>query len=186
MQHGEEKVSKDIQSDEVKKLITLGQEKGFLTYDDVNEMLPSEIVSSDQIEEIFTLFGEKNIDIIDTDKGDKIVLKKAVDEIAEAKEEEEEELLALLPIVSKTGDPVKMYLREMGLVSLLNREEEVEIAKKIEEGEKEIQDAVFSIQCTTKDIIRMGQELKSGDLRIKTVVDSLEDEDGFVEEDIHS
>jgi RNA polymerase primary sigma factor len=186
MQHGEEKVSKDIQSDEVKKLITLGQEKGFLTYDDVNEMLPSEIVSSDQIEEIFTLFGEKNIDIIDTDKGDKIVLKKAVDEIAEAKEDEEEELLALLPIVSKTGDPVKMYLREMGLVSLLNREEEVEIAKKIEEGEKEIQDAVFSIQCTTKDIIRMGQELKNGDLRIKTVVDSLEDEDGFVEEDIHS
>ncbi len=185
-QASEGKTAKDIQSDEVKKLISLGQEKGFLTYDDVNEMLPSDIVSSDQIEEIFTLFGEKNIDIIDTDKGDKIVLKKTVDEMAEAKEEEEEELLALLPIVSKTGDPVKMYLREMGLVSLLNREEEVEIAKKIEEGEREIQDAVFSIQCTTKDIIRMGQELKSGDLRIKTVVDSLEDEDGFVEEDIHS
>ncbi|HOD36662.1 MAG TPA: RNA polymerase sigma factor RpoD [Syntrophales bacterium] len=184
---GEGKITKEIQSDEVKKLISLGEEKGFLTYDDVNEMLPSEIVSSDQIEEIFMLFGEKNIDIIDTDKGDKIVLKKSVEEAPETtKEEEEEELLALLPIVSKTGDPVKMYLREMGLVSLLNREEEVEIAKRIEEGEKEIQDAIFSTLCTTKDIVRMGQELRSGDLRIKTIVDSLEDEDGFVEEDIHS
>ena len=184
--HSEGKMTKEIQSDEVKKLISLGEEKGFLTYDDVNEMLPSEIVSSDQIEEIFMLFGEKNIDIIDTDKGDKIVLKKTVEEVTETKEEEEEELLALLPIVSKTGDPVKMYLREMGLVSLLNREEEVEIAKRIEAGEKEIQDAIFSILCTTKDIVRMGQELRSGDLRIKTIVDSLEDEDGFVEEDIHS
>ena len=62
-------LSKEIQSDEVKKLISLGEEKGFLTYDDVNEMLPSDIVSSDQIDEIIMLFGEKNIDIIDTDKG---------------------------------------------------------------------------------------------------------------------
>ncbi len=178
--------SKEIQSDEVKKLISLGEEKGFLTYDDVNEMLPSDIVSSDQIDEIIMLFGEKNIDIIDTDKGEKIILKKAVEEPAEAKEEEEEELLTILPGGARTGDPVKMYLREMGLVSLLNRDEEVEIAKKIEEGEREITDAVFSVLTSVKDVVGMGKELKTGDLRVKSIVDNLEDEDGFVEEDIHS
>ncbi|HET6490329.1 MAG TPA: RNA polymerase sigma factor RpoD [Syntrophales bacterium] len=179
-------ISKEIQSDEVKKLISLGEEKGFLTYDDVNEMLPSDIVSSDQIDEIIMLFGEKNIDIIDTDKGEKIILKKTVEETAEAKEEEEEELLTILPSGARTGDPVKMYLREMGLVSLLNRDEEVEIAKKIEEGEREITDAVFSVLTSVKDVVGMGRELKTGDLRVKSIVDNLEDEDGFVEEDIHS
>ena len=183
---GEALLSKEIQSDEVKKLISLGEEKGFLTYDDVNEMLPSDIVSSDQIDEIIMLFGEKNIDIIDTDKGEKIILKKTVDEAAEAKEEEEDELLALLPGTARTGDPVKMYLREMGLVSLLNRDEEVEIAKKIEEGEWEITDAVFSVLTSVKDIVGMGKELKQGELRVKSIVDNIEDEDGFVEEEIHS
>jgi RNA polymerase primary sigma factor len=178
--------SKEIQSDEVKKLISLGEEKGFLTYDDVNEMLPSDIVSSDQIDEIIMLFGEKNIDIIDTEKGEKIILKKTVEEAAETKEEEEEELLAVVPVGARTGDPVKMYLREMGLVSLLNRDEEVEIAKKIEEGEREITDAVFSVLTSVKDVVGMGKELKTGDLRVKSIVDNLEDEDGFVEEDIHS
>jgi len=183
---GETLLSKEIQSDEVKKLISLGEEKGFLTYDDVNEMLPSDIVSSDQIDEIIMLFGEKNIDIIDTDKGEKIILKKTVDEAAEVKEEEEDELLALLPGTARTGDPVKMYLREMGLVSLLNRDEEVEIAKKIEEGESEITDAVFSVLTSVKDIVGMGRELKLGELRVKSIVDNIEDDDGFVEEEIHS
>jgi len=150
---GETILSKEMQSDEVKKLISLGEEKGFLTYDDVNEMLPSDIVSSDQIDEIIMLFGEKNIDIIDTDKGEKIILKKAVEEAVEAKEEEEDELLAMLPSGARTGDPVKMYLREMGLVSLLNRDEEVEIAQKIEEGEREITDAVFSVLTAVKDVV---------------------------------
>ena len=183
---GQTHLSKEIQSDGVKKLISLGEEKGFLTYDDVNEMLPSDIVSSDQIDEIIMLFGEKNIDIIDTDKGEKIILKKTVDEAAEAKEEEEDELLSLLPGVARTGDPVKMYLREMGLVSLLSRDEEVEIAKKIEEGEWEITDAVFSVLTSVKDIVGMGRELRQGDLRVKSIVDNIEDEDGFVEEEIHS
>ena len=73
-------MAKEIESDEFKKLITLGEEKGFLTYDDVNDLLPSEVISSDQIDDIIMLFGEKNIDIIDTDKGEKLVVKKAADE----------------------------------------------------------------------------------------------------------
>jgi RNA polymerase primary sigma factor len=175
-------MAKEIQTDEFKKLMTLGEEKGFLTYDDVNDLLPSDVISSDQIDDIIILFGEKNIDIIDTDKGEKIVVKKSPGELVEHKEEED--VLGLIS-AGKTGDPVKMYLREMGLVSLLSREGEVEIAKKIEEGNKEIMDAIFGMAVSVKDVIDIGVKIRAEELRIKNVVENLEDEDGFVEEDLH-
>ena len=175
-------MAKEIESDDFKKLITLGEEKGFLTYDDVNDLLPSDVISSDQIDDIIMLFGEKNIDIIDTDKGEKLVVKKSADERTDSKSDD---LLSLLPTVGKTGDPVKMYLREMGLVSLLSREGEVEIAKKIEEGAKESMEAVFSVNSSIKEVVNMGAQLKSGTLRVKSLMDNVEDEDGVVEEDMH-
>jgi RNA polymerase primary sigma factor len=179
---GETDMAKEIESDDFKKLITLGEEKGFLTYDDVNDLLPSDVISSDQIDDIIMLFGEKNIDIIDTDKGEKLVVKKSADERTDAKSDD---LLGLLPTVGKTGDPVKMYLREMGLVSLLSREGEVEIAKKIEEGAKESMEAVFSVNSSIKEVVNMCAQLKSGALRVKSLMDNVEDEDGVVEEDMH-
>ena len=175
-------MAKEMDSENFKKLISLGESKGFLTYDDVNDLLPSDIVSSDQIDDIIMLFGEKNIDIIDTDKGEKLVVKKVTDERIDTKEED---ILDLMATVGKTGDPVKMYLREMGLVSLLSSEGEVEIAKKIEEGEKEVMDSIFGLACSIKDVVEVGEKLKSNELRIKNVVANLEDEDGFVEEDMH-
>ncbi len=175
-------MGKEIESEEFKKLVSLGESKGFLTYDDVNDLLPSDIISSDQIDDIIMLFGEKNIDIIDTDKGEKLVVKKVTDERMAVKEED---ILDLMATVGKTGDPVKMYLREMGLVSLLSREGEVEIAKKIEEGEKDVMDSIFGIAASVKDVVDIGVKLKSGDVRIKSIVANLEDEDGFVEEDMH-
>ena len=175
-------MGKKIQSDELEKLITLGEEKGFLTYDDVNDILPSDIISSDQIDDIIILFGEKNIDIIDTDKGEKIILKKTTKEDIDSREDD---YVTAIPVPPKTGDPVKMYLREMGLVSLLSREGEVEIAKKIEEGEKEIIDAVFSVPVSIIDVVEMGAKLRSGEFRVKNVVHNLEVEDGFVEEDVY-
>ena len=175
-------MGKEMESEEFKKLISLGESKGFLTYDDVNDLLPSDVISSDQIDDIIMLFGEKNIDIIDTDKGEKLVVKKVAEERAEVKEED---ILDLMATVGKTGDPVKMYLREMGLVSLLSREGEVEIAKKIEEGEKEVMDSIFGVTALVKDVVDIGKKIKSGDLRIKSIVGNLEDEDGFVEEDMH-
>ena len=175
-------MGKEMESEEFKKLISLGESKGFLTYDDVNDLLPSDVISSDQIDDIIMLFGEKNIDIIDTDKGEKLVVKKVADERAEVKEED---ILDLMATVGKTGDPVKMYLREMGLVSLLSREGEVEIAKKIEEGEKEVMDSIFGVTALVKDVVDIGKKIKSGDIRVKSVEGNLEDEDGFVEEEMH-
>ncbi len=175
-------MGKKIESDEFKKLITLGEEKGFLTYDDVNDLLPSDVVSSDQIDDIIMLFGEKNIDIIDSDKREKLVVKKEPEDQVDNKSEG---LISLLPAVGKTGDPVKMYLREMGMVSLLSREGEVEIAKKIEAGAKESMEAVFSVASSIKDVVNIGAQMKNETLRVKNVVENLEDEDGVVEEDMH-
>jgi RNA polymerase primary sigma factor len=175
-------MAKEAQSDEFKKLISLGEEKGFLTYDDVNDMLPPDVTSSDQIDDIIMLFGEKNIDIIDTEQGEKLVMKKTPEDVPPTKFPE---ALVLAPGVGKTGDPVKMYLREMGMVSLLSREGEVEIAKKIEEGARETMSAIFRLSVSIKEVLNIGEKLISSDIRIKNVVDNVEDEEGFVEEDEH-
>ncbi|MRR17848.1 MAG: RNA polymerase sigma factor RpoD [Deltaproteobacteria bacterium] len=175
-------MAKEIPSDEFKKLLSLGAEKGFLTYDDVNDMLPPDVNSSDQIDDIIMLFGEKNIDIIDTEQGEKLVVKKPVEDVLPSKFVE---ALTLVPGAGKTGDPVKMYLREMGLVSLLSREGEVEIAKKIEEGARETMWAIFSLTVSIAEVLSIGEKLVSGDIRVKNVVDNIEDEEGFMEEDEH-
>ena len=175
-------MAKQIQSDEFKKLLSLGEEKGFLTYDDVNDMLPPDVNSSDQIDDIIMLFGEKNIDIIDTEQGEKLVVKKPVEDVLPSKFSE---ALTLVPGVGKTGDPVKMYLREMGLVSLLSREGEVEIAKKIEEGARETMWAIFSLTVSIAEVLNIGEKLEAGEIRVKNVVDNIEDEEGFMEEDEH-
>ncbi len=182
MNFGGCQMAKQIQSDEFKKLLSLGEEKGFLTYDDVNDMLPPDVNSSDQIDDIIMLFGEKNIDIIDTEQGEKLVVKKPVEDALPSKFSE---ALALVPGVGKTGDPVKMYLREMGLVSLLSREGEVEIAKKIEEGARETMWAIFSLTVSIAEVLSIGEKLESGEIRVKNVVDNIEDEEGFMEEDEH-
>lgn len=175
-------MAKETQSDEFKKLVSLGEEKGFLTYDDVNDMLPPDVTSSDQIDDIIMLFGEKNIDIIDTEQGEKLVMKKTSEDVIPIKFPEN---LVLAPGTGKTGDPVKMYLREMGMVSLLSREGEVEIAKKIEEGARETMSAIFRLSISINEVLNIGNKLLSGEIRIKNVVDNLEDEEGFVEEDEH-
>ena len=175
-------MAKELQSDEFKKLLSLGEEKGFLTYDDVNDMLPPDVTSSDQIDDIIMLFGEKNIDIIDTEQGEKLMVKKTTEDTVPVKMTEG---LTLMPIAGKTGDPVKMYLREMGLVSLLSREGEVEIAKKIEEGARETMTAIFRLPVSINEVLSIGEKLQSGEVKIKNVVDNIEDEEGFVEEDEH-
>jgi len=91
----------------------------------------------------------------------------------------------MLPALGRTGDPVKMYLREMGMVSLLSREGEIELAKVIEEGARESLEAVFSVDVSVKDVITLCIQLKSGEIKVRSVLDNIDDEDGIVEEDKH-
>ena len=117
--------------DEVRQLINIGKEKGYLLYDEVNELLPSEITSSDELDDLFNTFGSAGIEVIDSDRST-CATTKPIDRTAEGAEELE---LDLTPgALDKTNDPVRMYLREMGTVPLLTREGEVEIARRIERG----------------------------------------------------
>ena len=181
-------MKKVIKSDEVNKLISLGEGKGFLTYDDINDMLPSDIIFSEQIDDILTFFHDKNIKVVDVDidkEGE--VIDKTAGDTDEDQEEKTKDKIPPLPMAAlgKTGDPVKMYLREMGLVSLLSREEEVKIAKKIEKGEKRIMEALFSLPIFIKEVVDIGEKLKNDEIKIKTVVHNLEDESGFTEEEVY-
>ncbi len=175
-------MAKEVQSDEVNKLISLGEEKGFLTYDDVNDALLPDVTSAEQIDDIISLFGEKNIDIIDTEQGEKLTLKKSMKDMGDVNLKD---ALALVPSAEKSGDPVKMYLREMGSVSLLSREGEVEIAKKIEEGARETMSAIFRLSVSIDEVLNIGKKLLTGEIKSKYVVDNIEDEEGFMEEDEH-
>src|SRR3989338_6335950 len=112
---------------EVNRLISMGKEKGYLTYEEVNDVLPPDIVSAEQIDDIMMLFGEMDIELVEAgQKKQKIAL--AMD----VKERIEEDALI------SSDDPVRLYLKEMGTVPLLTREGEVEIAKRIEEGQNEV------------------------------------------------
>src|SRR5256885_5596392 len=177
------KGSKATERKEVKDLLALGRDKGFLTYDEVNDALPSDIVSSDQIDDVMSMFGDNDIAIVD--EANKVKLpetKPPEPEPVAAKEEdtttpqekaEQEEEDAY----SKSNDPVRMYLRKMGSVSLLTREGEVEIAKRIEDGEKEVLEAVLHSSIAIKEVIQIGDRLRKGKMRVREVIRDAPDED---------
>ncbi|MBI4525764.1 MAG: RNA polymerase sigma factor RpoD [Deltaproteobacteria bacterium] len=170
---------------EVKKLIDLGKEKGYLTYDDVNDMLPAEIVSPDQIDDVMSIFGELDIEVIDSNQ--RVTLGGQADELAEEEDEDKEiEVEVDGEIVGNTGDPVRMYLREMGTVSLLSREGEVEIAKKIEEGEKQVLVEVLTSPLALRHVLELGERLSDHEVRVREIInDGEEDVDYLEDEEIY-
>jgi RNA polymerase primary sigma factor len=172
-------------TDDVQKLLDMGKEKAFLTYDDINQELPEGLVSPDDIEDVFaTLIGEG---ITISDSEEKFLETAAAVATAEKKFEEpqEEELeLDLTPgALDKTNDPVRLYLREMGVVPLLTREGEVAIAKRIERGKIRMQKAISRSPVAITELLRIGDELANGDLSIREVVTFTEQE-GITEEKI--
>jgi len=145
--------------DEVKQLIDLGKEKGFLTYEEVNDLLPPDIVSSDQIDDVMSMFGDMDIEIVDSAQKVKIPKIKMDLEEDEEHEGEQEEVEFEPGTLGRTSDPVRMYLREMGSVSLLTREGEVEIAKRIEVGERDVASVILNTPITVKEVISLGERL---------------------------
>ena len=156
---------------EVKALMDAGREKGFLTYDEINDALPQDIVSSDQIDDVMSMFGEHDIEIVDTsNKSMKLPEPKPTVVEEHKPEEEDKEDEDYEAGYGKSNDPVRMYLRKMGSVSLLTREGEVEIAKRIEEGEKEVLQAVLSSPVAIREILDIGDRLKKGKIRLRDIV----------------
>ncbi len=148
--------------DEIRQLIATGKEKGFLLYDEVNELLPADVTSSEELDELFALFNSAGIEVIDSDQ--KVREEKIFGRPNEGRDEVE---LDLTPgTLDKTNDPVRMYLREMGTVPLLTREGEVAIAKRIERGKLMVMKAISRTPSVAKNIIHMGEQLKQNNLGV--------------------
>ncbi len=141
---------------EIQKLIAMGKSKGYLTYEEVNDGLPDEILSPDDLDDVMDLFTEKEIQLVDTE---------------EEFNPEEDDFDFHDDGSLRSPDPVKMYLHEMGSVSLLSREDETEIAKRIEAGQRQILNVIINSPVTVKEVIQIGQAIENNEIRLKDVID---------------
>ncbi len=159
--------------DDIKKLVDAGKEKGYLTYDQVNDLIPHDVHSPEDLDDLLTTIGTQGIDVLEGPK----LPSAALDKKFEEGEEGEDVELDLTPgALEKTNDPVRMYLREMGTVPLLTREGEVEIAKRIERGQLRVLKALSRSPIVIHELLAMGEDLKKGVRSIKEVVTFDEEE----------
>ena len=171
--------------DGIDGLLEKGRAQGFVTYDELNSVLPPDILTGDQIDDVMEIFGENAIEVVDAFQkvplaGGNLLIGEEEAPEEEAPEEEEEEVDYAGGI--KANDPVRLYLKEMGSIPLLNREGEVSLAKRIEAGEREIVAAVKKCSVAMDELAEMGGKLKSGELQIRDVIKDL-DEDSTEEEE---
>jgi RNA polymerase primary sigma factor len=160
----------------IKSLLSKGKKRGYLTYDEINEVLPEDMLFPEQIDETLMLFYANNIEVIDEKHQKKVVkLKKTKDKRTIGRG-------AAASDFGTVTDPVKMYLREMGLVTLLSREGEVEIAKKIEAGEQEVLRALLESTIGVESIIALGADIENGTLRPKYVLRDIDEGDTYADE----
>jgi RNA polymerase primary sigma factor len=160
----------------LKELLAKGKKQGFLTYDEINEMLPDDMLSSEQIDETLMMFDDNEIEVVEEKKQRKLV------SIERAKKRVIRSEVADSSDFGTVTDPVKMYLREMGLVTLLSREGEVEIAKKIEAGEQEVLRALLETAVGVECIIGLGGNIERGELRPKHVLRDIDEGDTATDE----
>lgn len=188
-------MSKEEKLEEVKQLISLGKEKGYLTYEELNNALPDDLLSSEQIDSIMIMFGEMEIEVIDSEDAGRFQQMSAEngnieDGIKteeggrEAASDEKEREIDLTPgTVGRTDDPVRLYLKEIGTVPLLSREGETTIAKKIEDGEREISTVIFGMPMAMAEVLGLGDALRSEDIALEEVISMPEGEFEATEED---
>jgi RNA polymerase primary sigma factor len=158
----------DDKYDEITKLIDTGKEKGYLTYGEVNDLIPHDVHSPDDLDDLLTTIGTQGIDVLE---GPGKLPSSGLDKKFDDEEESDEVELDLTPgAMEKTNDPVRMYLREMGTVPLLTREGEVEIAKRIERGQLRVLKAISRAPIVIREILALGEDLKKGVRSIKEVV----------------
>ncbi len=152
--------------DEIRQLIAMGKEKGYLLIDEVNELLPAAVASSEELDDLFSTFSSAGIEVVESEQAYRE--EKLIDRRSEGAEEPE---LDLTPgALDKTNDPVRMYLREMGTVPLLTREGEVAIAKRIERGKLAVIKSISRMPSVTSRVINYGEELKRGERTVRELV----------------
>jgi RNA polymerase primary sigma factor len=151
--------------DEIRALMAMGKEKGYLLYEEINEILPSDVTSAEELDDLFSALGAAGIEIVESEKSYRD--EKVGGEDGEGGGGD----LDLTPgVLDKTNDPVRMYLREMGTVPLLTREGEVAIAKRIERGKLTVMKLIARTSKVTQEVIEMGEQLKRGERTIRELV----------------
>jgi len=155
----------DDKYEDIQKLIDTGKEKGFLTYNEVNDLLPNDVNSPDELDDLISMIGSQGINVLEDTK---LPSEKKFD--SEADEPEDVELDLTPGALEKTNDPVRMYLREMGTVPLLTREGEVEIAKRIERGQLRVLKALSRSSIVIHEVFSIGDDLKRGVRSVKEIV----------------
>src|SRR2546422_310164 len=175
-------MSDEPKLEELDRLISRGKQKGFLTYDEVNDALPSDMVSLDQLDDIMMMFGALDIEVVDSAKQGRLPSEiRAAQPQADDDDADGPEPIDLTPgPVGRTEDPVRLYLREMGRVALLTREGEIALAKRIEEGKNQVTNAILSTNLALERFRELRETLRQGDTSVKDVVDVNEEE--FTEE----
>jgi len=161
--------------DDLKRLISVGKEKGYLTYDELNEALPEDLVSPEKLDDMMMIFDEMDIEIVDSEQQVQVV-RETVGADSDSMLEEEDELQMEPDPASRVTDPVKMYLREMGSVSLLTREGEVEIAKRIEIGEREVFNAIMESSIGIREIMRLKEKLENAEISLHEILREADEE----------
>ncbi|GAA5178888.1 RNA polymerase sigma factor RpoD [Niveibacterium umoris] len=163
----------------LKSLIALGKERGYLTYAEINDHLPDDMVDAEQIESIISTFGDMGIQVYDeAPAAEELLISDNVPQVVDdeaAQEEAEQALSAADSEFGRTTDPVRMYMREMGTVELLTREGEIEIAKRIEDGLKHMVLAISACPTTVADILEVADKVAKDEMRIDELVDGLID-----------
>jgi len=163
----------------LKNLIKLGKERGFLTYAEINDHLPDDMVDAEQIESIITTFNDMGIHVYDeAPDADTLLISEATPAVVpdeDAEEAAEAALSTVDPEFGRTTDPVRMYMREMGSVELLTREGEIEIAKRIEDGLKHMIQAISACPTTITEILDLAGKVSRDEMRIDELVDGLID-----------
>ncbi|MBU4565227.1 MAG: RNA polymerase sigma factor RpoD [Desulfarculus sp.] len=164
---------------ELQRLISKGKSQGYLTYDEINDTLSPEI-TSEHMDDMIMVLDEMDIQLIDNETKLKLKADQAALEDDDDEEDDDDDKAgAHVMDEGRVNDPVKMYLREMGMVSLLTREGEVEIAKRIEAGERNIIDALLECTLSVREILALGEAVEEGRVRIREVVSDLDEEDGL-------
>ncbi len=163
---------------EIRKLLDMGVQRGYLTYEEVNELMPPEVITPEAIDEVMNLLQETEIEVIDISKRpkDSDDEEEREDLPLGAPAEGEESEVVQVSELARGADPVKLYLKKMGSVSLLTREGEVEIAKRIEEGEVEILRALLASRLGTLAIVELGERLASARTKVKDVIRGVDEE----------
>jgi RNA polymerase primary sigma factor len=176
-------MAKKTSIEEVQQLIDLGKEKGYLTYDEVNDILPADMVSSEQLDDVMSMFGEMDIEVVDAEQ--KSTSNKQQSQGSSSSDDSEEETEFDADVMGRTSDPVRMYLREMGQVSLLTREGEVEIAKRIEEGEALVARVIVKTPIAFKEVVTLGERHQKGQISVAEITKDYDEEEGSEAEERH-